>query len=73
MSMLEFETLGIDRIKVDLAAQYVDHNLRQTDFKNADDHKFLRTACAHYGSIILSRSTASPILSTWNVLENPDR
>jgi aconitate hydratase len=49
MAMLEFEALGIDRVKVDLAAQYVDHNLLQTDFKNADDHKFLRTACAHYG------------------------
>jgi len=49
MAMLEFEALGIDRVKVDLAAQYVDHNLLQTDFKNADDHKFLRTACARYG------------------------
>lgn len=49
MAMLEFEALGLDRAKVDLAAQYVDHNLLQTDFKNADDHKFLRTACAHYG------------------------
>ena len=49
MAMLEFEALGLDRIKVDLAAQYVDHNLLQTDFKNADDHKYLRTACAHYG------------------------
>lgn len=49
MAMLEFEALGIDRVEVDLATQYVDHNLLQTDFKNADDHKFLRTACAHYG------------------------
>lgn len=49
MAMLEFEALGIDQVNVDLAAQYVDHNLLQTDFKNADDHKFLRTACAHYG------------------------
>ncbi|HKJ04056.1 MAG TPA: aconitate hydratase [Geopsychrobacteraceae bacterium] len=49
MAMLEFEALGLDRVKADLAAQYVDHNLLQTDFKNADDHKFLRTACAHYG------------------------
>lgn len=49
MAMLEFEALDIERVKVDLATQYVDHNLLQTDFKNADDHKFLRTACAHYG------------------------
>ncbi|MEW6669882.1 MAG: aconitate hydratase [Thermodesulfobacteriota bacterium] len=49
MAMLEFESLGIDRVKVELAAQYVDHNLLQTDHKNADDHKYLQTACARYG------------------------
>jgi predicted aconitate hydratase len=49
MAMLEFEALGLDRVQADLAVQYVDHNLLQTDFKNADDHKYLRTACAHYG------------------------
>ena len=49
MAMLEFETLGLERVKVDLAAQYVDHNLLQTDNKNADDHKYLQTASARYG------------------------
>jgi aconitate hydratase len=49
MAMLEFEALGLDRVLVDLAAQYVDHNLLQTDFKNADDHRYLQTAAARYG------------------------
>lgn len=49
LAMLEFEALGLDRVKVELAAQYVDHNLLQTDSKNADDHKFLQTAAARYG------------------------
>src|SRR5208282_4121127 len=49
LAMLEFESLGLDRVKVELAAQYVDHNLLQTDSKNADDHKFLQTAAARYG------------------------
>ncbi len=49
MAMLEFEALGLDRVKVGLAAQYVDHNLLQTDNKNADDHRYLQTACARYG------------------------
>jgi aconitate hydratase len=49
MAMLEFEALGIDRVKVPLAAQYVDHNLLETDNKNADDHKYLQTACARFG------------------------
>jgi aconitate hydratase len=49
MAMLEFEALGIDRVKAELAAQYVDHNLLQTDNKNADDHIYLQSACARYG------------------------
>ena len=49
MVMLEFEALGVDRIRAQLAAQYVDHNLLQTDFKNADDHRYLQTASARFG------------------------
>jgi predicted aconitate hydratase len=49
MGMLEFEALGVDRVKVELAAQYVDHNTLQADYKNADDHIYLRTAGARYG------------------------
>ena len=49
LAMLEFESLGLDTVKAELAAQYVDHNLLQTDNKNADDHKFLQTAAARYG------------------------
>jgi aconitate hydratase len=49
VAMLEFESLGIDRVRTELSAQYVDHNLLQTDNKNADDHKFLQTAAARYG------------------------
>jgi aconitate hydratase len=49
LAMLEFEALGLDRVKAELSAQYVDHNLLQTDNKNADDHKFLQTAAARYG------------------------
>lgn len=49
MAMLEFEALALGRVKVDLAAQYVDHNLLQTDYKNADDHRYLQTASARYG------------------------
>jgi aconitate hydratase len=49
LAMLEFEALGLDAVRLPLAAQYVDHNIIQTDFKNADDHRFLQTACARYG------------------------
>ncbi len=49
LAMLEFEALGIGRVRAELAAQYVDHNTLQTDNKNADDHRFLQTAAARYG------------------------
>ncbi|OGP99554.1 MAG: aconitate hydratase [Deltaproteobacteria bacterium RBG_19FT_COMBO_52_11] len=54
IAMLEFEELGMEKVKVELAAQYVDHNILQTDNKNAEDHRYLQTACARYG-IIFSR------------------
>ncbi|BAU22427.1 aconitate hydratase [Caldimicrobium thiodismutans] len=49
MSYLEFEAIGIDRVKTELSVSYVDHNLLQTDFKNADDHLFLQTIAMRYG------------------------
>ncbi|HME45345.1 MAG TPA: aconitate hydratase [Syntrophorhabdales bacterium] len=49
LAMLEFEALDLPAVKTELAAQYVDHNILHTDFKNADDHKFLQTSCARYG------------------------
>ncbi|HWR89286.1 MAG TPA: aconitate hydratase [Dissulfurispiraceae bacterium] len=51
MALLEFEALGIDSIGIGLAVQYVDHNILQTDNKNADDHRYLQTASARYGII----------------------
>ncbi len=49
MVMLEFEAMGLPRVKTELSAQYIDHNLLQTDYKNPDDHLFLRSACRKFG------------------------
>ena len=49
MVMLELEAMGVDKVKTELSAQYVDHNLLQTDYKNADDHLFLLSACQRFG------------------------
>lgn len=49
MVMLELEAMELDRAKTELSAQYVDHNLLQADFKNADDHLFLHSACQRFG------------------------
>lgn len=49
MAHLEFEALGIERVKTKLSVSYVDHNTLQTDFKNADDHRYLQSVAARYG------------------------
>jgi aconitate hydratase len=49
MVMLELEAMGLDRVRTELSAQYVDHNLLETDFRNADDHVFLHSACRRFG------------------------
>jgi aconitate hydratase len=47
--MQELEALGLERAHTDLSVQYVDHNLLQTDEKNAEDHAYLHSACRRFG------------------------
>jgi aconitate hydratase len=49
MVMLELEAMGLDRVKTEASAQYVDHNLIQVDHKNPDDHLFLESATRRFG------------------------
>ncbi|MBI4665344.1 MAG: aconitate hydratase [Nitrospinae bacterium] len=49
MAYLQFEAMGIPRVKTKLSVSYVDHNTLQTDFKNADDHLYLQSVAARYG------------------------
>lgn len=49
MAYLEFEAIGIPRVRTELSVSYVDHNTLQTGFENADDHRFLQTAAAKFG------------------------
>ena len=49
MVMLELEAMGLERVKTEVSAQYVDHNLIQEDNKNPDDHRFLQSAAARLG------------------------
>lgn len=49
MVMLELEAMQIPQVQTELSVQYVDHNLIQEDFKNPDDHLFLRSACQKFG------------------------
>lgn len=54
MVFLEFMAMGLPHVKTEVSVSYVDHNLLQTDFKNADDHRFLKSVAAKYG-VIFSR------------------
>ncbi len=49
MAYLEFEAIGIPKIKTELSVSYVDHNTLQVGFENADDHRFLQTIAAKHG------------------------
>lgn len=49
MAFLEFETMGMPRVKTKRSLSYIDHNTLQTGFENADDHRFLESAAAKFG------------------------
>jgi aconitate hydratase len=49
MVMLELEAMKLKKVKTELSVQYIDHNLLQADFRNADDHNFLRSAAQRFG------------------------
>lgn len=49
MAYLEFEAIGIPRVKTELSVAYIDHNTLQSGFENADDHRFIQSAAAKYG------------------------
>lgn len=49
MAYLQFESMGLDRVKTELSVSYVDHNTLQEDWKNMDDHRYLQSVAARYG------------------------
>jgi aconitate hydratase len=50
MAMMQFELFDVERVQVETAVVYVDHNILQIDFKNPDDHRFLQAMAAKYGA-----------------------
>ena len=55
MAFLQFESMGIDRVRTELSVSYVDHNTVQVGFENADDHAYLQSAAKKFG-VIYSRA-----------------
>jgi len=54
MAYLEFEAMGVSKVKTELSLSFVDHSMLQNDYRNADDHRYLQGVAAKYG-IIFSR------------------
>jgi len=54
LAYLEFEAIGVPRVKTKLSLSFVDHNVLQNDFRNADDHRYLQEVAAKYG-VVFSR------------------
>src|SRR5436853_3708414 len=50
MAMMQFEAFGVERVQVETAVVYVDHNILQSGFNNPDDHRFLQAMAAKYGA-----------------------
>ena len=57
MACLQFEALGVDRVKTDLSVSYVDHNTLQMGFRNPDDHRYLKTVAEKYGIVFSPAGT----------------
>ena len=49
MAYLEFEAIGVPRVKTEKSVAYIDHNTLQTGFENADDHRFIQSVCKKHG------------------------
>ena len=52
LAYLEFEAMGVPKVKTDLSLSFVDHNMLQNDFRNADDHRYLQGVAAKYGIVV---------------------
>jgi len=55
MAYLQFEAMGMSKVKTELSVSYIDHNTIQVGFENADDHRYLQSIASKYG-ILLSRA-----------------
>src|SRR2546428_9604392 len=69
LAWLEFEQMGQDRVAIRHAKQYVDHNILQTGYENADDHRFLRSVCQRYGALFSGPGNG---ISHWAHMERFD-
>ena len=77
MAYLEFEAIGIPRVRTELSVSYVDHNMLQSDYRNMDDHRFLQSAAKKYGAYFSKPGNGilppSAPRALWKAGEDPSR
>lgn len=66
MAYLEFEAMGIERVRTELSVAYIDHNTLQTGFENADDHRFINLSQKNAVSAFRVPATASATKYIWS-------
>ena len=66
MAYLEFEAMGVPRVKTERSVAYIDHNTLQTGFENADDHRFIQSIAKKHGICSPGRATASATRCIWS-------
>lgn len=73
MAYLEFEAMGVERVRTELSVAYIDHNTLQTGFENADDHRFIQSVAKREACSSQSPATASAIRSILSASASPAR
>lgn len=73
MAYLEFESMGIPRVRTEKSVAYIDHNTLQSGFENADDHRYIQSVAKNTGCTFRDRATEYVTKSILNVSENPER
>lgn len=73
MAYLEFEAMGVPRVKTEKSVAYIDHNTLQTGFENADDHRFIQTVAKNTAFTFPVPETASAIRFIWSASAFPAR
>ena len=71
MAYLQFEAMGVDRVRTELSASYIDHNTVQIGFENADDHLYLQSVARKFGVWLSRAGNGICHQCIWSVL--PDR
>ena len=73
MAYLEFEAMGVPRVKTERSVAYIDHNTLQSGFENADDHRYIQSVAKSTASGSPGPATASATKSIWSASASPAR